>query len=93
MARNQSRIKLTDKTLQELKDKGFLYVLIKGYTPAQRNDHIELNGFILVPVRELPDGPGEKEIFAPIDSEVLACWAEPSDDGIEAYIELSYKSA
>ncbi|HEV9037998.1 MAG TPA: hypothetical protein VGQ51_15290 [Puia sp.] len=93
MARKHSRIKLTDKSLQELKDKGFLYVLIKGYTPAQRNDRIELNQFILVPVRALPDAPGEKEIFAPIDSEVLTFWANPSEDGIEAYIELSLESA
>ena len=88
MARNRSRIKLTDKSLQELKDKGFQYVLIKGYTPAQKNDHIELNQFILVPVRELPDSPGDKEIFAPIDSDVLAYWADPSIGGIEAFIDL-----
>lgn len=93
MARNRPRIKLTDTTLQELKDKGFLYVLVKGYTPAQRNDHIELNQFILVPVRQLPEAPGEKEIFAPIDSDVLAYWAHLSDNEIEAYIDLSLESA
>lgn len=93
MARNRPRIKLTDKTLQDLKNKGFRYVLIKGYTPAQRNDHIELNQFILVPVRQLPEDPAEKEIFAPIDSEVLAYWAQLSSSGIEAYIELTTESA
>ena len=92
MARNRPRIKLTDKTLQELKDRGFLYVLIKGYTPAQRKDHIELNHFILVPVRQLPEDPAEKEIFAPIDSEVLAYWAQLSTGGIVAYIELPTES-
>jgi hypothetical protein len=93
MARTRPRVKLTDESLQELKDKGFLYVLIRSYTPTQRNDHVELNQFVLVPVRELPSGPGEKEIFAPIDSEVIANWAQLSANGIEAFIEFSFESA
>ena len=91
MARTKSLIKLTYKTLQELKDKGFRYVLVKSYTPAQRSNRIELNQFILVPVRELPGDPGEKEIFAPIDSEVLTDWL--SEKGLEAYIEGALESA
>jgi hypothetical protein len=81
-------IRLTEKTLQELKDKGFQFVIVKGYTPERRLDHIQLNYFTLVPLKELPTGPGEKEIYAPIDSEVLAEWANLSD-GFEAYIEMT----
>ena len=93
MARTKSLIKLTDKTLQELKDKGFRYVLVKSYTPAQRNNRIELNRFILVPVKELPGDPGEREIFAPIDSDVLTDWAQLSEKGLEAYIDTNLEQA
>jgi hypothetical protein len=90
MAQNKSSIrrKLTDQTLQELKDEGFQYVLIKDYTPDRRLDHIQLNHFILVPVMQLPTDPGEKEIFAPIDSEVLLDWVSSINPTFEAYIEI-----
>lgn len=88
MAQNKSSIRLTDQTLQDLKDKGFQYVIIKGYTPDRRLDHIQLNHFVLMPVVELPTEPGEKEIYAPIDSEVLSDWAGTTDGSFEAYIEF-----
>jgi hypothetical protein len=88
MAQSKSAVRLTDQTLQQLKDKGFQYVIVKGYTPDRRLDHIQLNHFILTPVVTLPTEPGEKEIYAPIDSEVLADWASTSDGSFEAYIEF-----
>ena len=78
---------MTKKSLQELKELGFRYVLVKGYTPDRRFDYIELNHFTLVPVKELPEDPGQKEIFAPIDSEILDEWASQPEMGIMAFIE------
>ena len=83
-----NRFKLTDQTLQELKAKGFQYVLIKDYAPDWHLDQIQLNHFVLVPVMLLPTDPGEKEIYAPIDSEILLDWACSPDTTFEAYIEL-----
>lgn len=88
MAHSRSCIRLTGKTLQELKDKGFQYVLVKDYIPDRGPDHIQLNHFKLVPVMELPTDPGEKEIYAPLDSEVLLEWVSSSDASFEAYIEF-----
>lgn len=88
MAGNKGAIRLTEKTLQQLKDKGFLYVLIKGYSLSRKPDYIELNSFMLTPVKELPIDPADKEIFAPVDSEILLEWASPENDSIEAFIEL-----
>ena len=87
MQKPNTASKLTKKSLQELKDLGFRYVLVKGYTPDRRFDYIELNYFTLVPVKELPEDPGEKEIFAPIDSEILDDWASQPERGIEAFIQ------
>jgi hypothetical protein len=87
MQKPAAEMKLTRESLQVLKELGFRYVLVKGYTPRRRFDFIELDRFTLVPVKELPEGPGEKEIYAPIDSEILLDWASGPDDGIQAYIE------
>ena len=77
--------RLTVQRLQELKDLGFRFVLVKGYALNRRSDYIELNHFVLVPVKELPEDPAEKEIFEPIESEILLEWAR-SPDGVKAFI-------
>jgi len=83
--------RLTVKRLQELKDQGFRFVLIKGYALDRRADYIELNHFSLLPVKELPEDPAQKEIFEPIDSEILMEWASSLDTGVTAYIDTDWK--
>ena len=92
MKNDGSAIRLTLQGLQELKDLGFRFVLIKGYTLDRRSDYIELNHFILVPVKQLPEDPAQKEIYEPIESEILLDWAS-SPDGIKAFIERGPKTA
>lgn len=89
MAYKKRGIKLTEKILQLLKEKGFQYVLIKGYSLSKKTDWIELNAFQLTPVRELPLDPAQKEIFAPVDSEILLEWAN-SKESVDAYIEMPH---
>ncbi len=86
MKKEGNAIRLTASRLQELKDDGFQFVLIKGYSLNRRSDFIELNHFILVPVVELPEDPAQKEIFEPIDSEILLEWADSSKE-VTAFIE------
>jgi hypothetical protein len=83
--------KLTVKRLQELKDLGFRFVLIKGYALDRRADYIELNHFSLLPVKELPEDPAQKEIYEPIESEILLEWASSVDSGVTAYIDTDWK--
>ncbi|HLZ87482.1 MAG TPA: hypothetical protein VKQ52_09590 [Puia sp.] len=85
--KNPRAPRLTARRLQELKDLGFRFVLIKGYTIDRRSDYIELNHFTLVPVKELPEDPGQKEIYEPIESEILLEWASSPDNGVMAFIE------
>ncbi|HEX3934219.1 MAG TPA: hypothetical protein VHW43_06035 [Puia sp.] len=87
MADNKGAVRLTNQTLQQLKDKGFQYVLIKGYDLSKKIDYIQLNSFQLTPVKELPQDPALKEIYAPLDSEILLQWASSEESGIEAFIE------
>jgi len=83
--------KLTVKRLQELKDLGFRFVLIKGYALDRRADYIELNHFSLLPVKELPEDPAQKEIYEPIESEILLEWASSVDSRVTAYIDADWK--
>lgn len=86
MAEDKTGVRLTKKTLQQLKDKGFQYVLIKGYSLSKKVDYIELNTFKLIPVKELPQDPAQKEIYAPLDSEILLEWTSAGTGSIEAFI-------
>ena len=86
MADNNRGVRLTKEIIEQLKESGFQYVLIKGYSPSRRTDYIELNSFRLTPVKTLPEDPAEKEIYAPLDSKILLDWATP-ENGVEAFIE------
>ena len=87
METSRSATRLTKQSLQQLKDSGFQFVLIKGYTTDRRVDYIEVNYFTLVPVKDLPEDPNKKEIYEPIDSEILMEWASFPDDGAKVIIE------
>jgi len=39
------------------------------------------------PVNQLPEDPAEKEIYEPIDSEILLDWASSMDSGVVALIQ------
>lgn len=87
MKKSKSDNRLTRERLQQLKDNGFRFVLIKGYTTDRRVDYTELNYFTLVPVKSLPEDPNQKEIYEPIDSEILMEWASFPDNGAKVFIE------
>jgi hypothetical protein len=41
---------------------------------------------ILVPIKDLSDDPDKKEIYKPINSEILIDWANSPKDGIEVLV-------
>jgi hypothetical protein len=86
----QSTTRLTSQGLENLKGRGFRYVQVKGFTMDKRLDYMELRYFMLVPIKDLPDDPNKKEIYEPIDSEILMDWANSPDDGVEVLIDKSY---
>jgi len=87
MQKPTAATRLTTQNLRELRELGFRYVLVNGYTPDRVSDYIVLNRFILVPVKDLPEEPGQNGIYAPIDSDILDDWASQPDNGIKAFIE------
>jgi hypothetical protein len=81
--------RLTPQTLQKLKDKGFLYVQIKGFTFDKRQDYMEPRYFVLIPIKEFSSDPNKKEIYEPINSEILIDWSNSTNEGIEVLVALN----
>jgi len=82
----QSTVRLTIQLLQQLKDKGYRYVQVKAFTQDKRLDYIDPRYFLLVPVRELSDDPDKKEIYEPINSDILLEWAGSPNVGIDVWV-------
>lgn len=72
---------LTPVMLQKLKNKGFRYMQVNGFSSDKRLDYMEPRYFILVPLKDLPAEADKKGIYEPIDSKLLLQWASlPADD-------------
>lgn len=85
--------RLTRQVLENLKASGYRYVVVEGYTVDRRQDFIEMNHFVLRPLRDLPNLPGDLGIFESIDSPILDEWADAPDGSIQAFIESNNQTA
>ncbi len=74
------------KTLKKLENKGYKYVQIKGLTVDKHYDYIEPHFVLLTPLKELPSDPAKKDIYEPIESEILQQWANERNDHFEIMI-------
>ena len=73
-------VPMTISVLQALEKKGFQYVQVKGFTSDKHFDYVEPKIFIMVPMKELPTDQVLKDIYEPINSELLKKWALEKDD-------------
>jgi hypothetical protein len=93
MSKPRPPVRLTLPVLQDLKDKGFRYVLVKEYDVDTRLGFVAMNFFTLVPVRSLPHDPAFKGIYEEIESDILLEWAMGGDQGIKVFVEYTHLSA
>jgi hypothetical protein len=77
---------LTIQVLKELKEKGFKFVSVNAFTRDRRVDYLEPSYLELVPIKVLPEEKDEKGIYEPIDSRLLAEWANAPDEGIKVLV-------
>lgn len=78
--------KLDTKTLAALENKGYRFLLVKGLTIDNHYDHVEPHYLVLVPVKELPRDPAQKDVYAPIGSDIIRRWATESDESTEIMV-------
>jgi hypothetical protein len=79
-------IAFNQKSLDNLESKGYKYVLVKGFTADNHYEYVEPHFLVLVPLKELPTDPGKKDVYAPIESEILHQWANEKESTIEVVI-------
>ena len=78
--------RLSVKALANIEKKGYKYVQVIGLTMDRHYDYVEPYFFMLVPCKELPTDPARKEIFEPVDSELLRAWAREKNDDTQVFI-------
>ena len=78
--RSGGAVELNAGILKSMEKEGYRYVQIKGFGADRRYDYLAPRFLLLVPLRELPTDPREKDIYEPIPSSVLEQWANESDD-------------
>ena len=86
IAEGQGAQRFDVKTLEGLERKGYKYVQIKGLTKDKYYDYIEPHFLVLVPIKELPSDPNQKDIYEPIGSPILQQWAKETDERLEIVI-------
>jgi hypothetical protein len=86
-----STARFNKAALEMLKQKGFRYVQIKGFTTEKKLDYMEPRYLLLIPIKELPVDSGEMEIYEPVDSKLLVDWAAHPRDGMTVLIAKARK--
>jgi hypothetical protein len=77
---------LSAKALDKLQQKGFRFVQVMGLTMDKHFDYMEPSFMLLVPMRELPTNPLDRDIYEPTDSELLYQWAAEKDGHLQVFI-------
>ncbi|RYY66974.1 MAG: hypothetical protein EOO12_02600 [Chitinophagaceae bacterium] len=74
------------KTLQQIEDRGFKYVQVKGFTTDRHYDYVEPQFLVLFPMKELPTDQDQKDIYEPVKSDLLKQWAREEQYGMPVVI-------
>jgi len=90
MKQGQGAVPFDANMLEALEREGYKYVQIKGLTTDKRFDYLAPRFLLLVPLKELPTDPREKDIYEPIPSPILEQWAKETDDHLK--IVIAYPS-
>ena len=75
-----ANIPFNQRSLSALERHGFKYVQIKGLTTDNHYDYIETRFLVLVPMKELPQDPNQKDIYERVDSKLLQRWAKEENE-------------
>ena len=77
---------LTLNLLQVLLSRGFRFVQVRGLTIDRHYDYTEPDWLMLFPMKSLPSRREMKDIYEPINSELLRDWALHPNEGIDVIV-------
>ena len=83
---------LTSAALEKLRQKGYKYVQVQGFTIDHHAEYTEPHYLMLVPIKDLPTDRAKMDIYEPIDSELINSWigADPDENRLEIFLASSY---
>lgn len=70
----------TQQTLDKLKQTGYQFFQIKGLTIDMHFEYTEPYYIVLVPIKALPEEQEEKDIYAPINSDIVQKWVTENNE-------------
>ncbi len=73
-------VAFTQKIVDELERTGYKYFQIKGLTIDRHSDYTEPYYILLVPIKALPEEQENKDIYEPINSEILKKWVTDDNE-------------
>jgi hypothetical protein len=76
----KATVELSVKALDNLQLKGYRFVQVHGLTLDRHFDYMEPSIMVFVPFKELPTDPLERDIYEPINSELLYKWAAEKNE-------------
>ena len=71
---------LTLAALDQLKEKGYQYLQVQGFTMDHHPEYIEPYYLMLVPVKSLTANKAPMDVYEKISGETIINWAKRSDD-------------
>jgi len=71
---------LTLDALDQLKEKGYQYVQVQGFTMDHHPEYIEPYYLMLVPFKSLKENIATMDVYEEISGETIINWAKRSDD-------------
>ena len=74
------------EALGSLERQGFKFVQVRGINADLQYDYLAPRILLLIPMRELPADPREKDIYEPIPSQLLQEWAKESDEHFKIFV-------
>ena len=78
--------RLSIEILERLQAKGYSFVQVKWLTPDNHYDFVVPASIVLIPMRDLPTDPARKDVYEPVDSDLLRQWAQSKNNTIQVYI-------
>jgi hypothetical protein len=78
---------LTLEALANLKEKGYRYLQIQGFTLDHHPEYVEPHYLMLVPFRSLTNNQGKMDIYEDINSALIMDWVKTvNNDRLEIYL-------
>lgn len=78
---------LTIKALDDLKEKGYKYLQVQGFTLDHHPEYIEPNYIMLVPMKSLSSKTNKIDIYEDIGGDTIISWAKRSkDESLQIYL-------